>query len=177
MTKAKKETIYRGDALNLGLEQARFPDGSEGTLEIIRHPGGAGAVALDDTGQVCLIRQYRYAADGWLWEVPAGRLEQGEDPLHTAQRELAEEAGLHAAQWQRLTAIFPSPGICDERITLYLARNLSPTDTAHEAQEFIERHWVPLAEAVDWIAQGTITDAKTIVALYAASAYLVTEDR
>jgi ADP-ribose pyrophosphatase len=88
---------------------------------------------------------------------------------------LAEEAGLCAKHWQTLNTIYPSPGICDERISLYLARKLSPVDIAHEAQEFIERHWVPLPEAIDWIAQGTITDAKTIVALYAAWAHLGNE--
>ena len=170
--KLKRESIFEGKALSLGLEQATFPDGSQETLEIVRHPGGAGTVAVDQQGNVCLIYQYRHATDGWLWEVPAGRLEDKEEPLITAQRELVEEVGLLAQQWQVLGSIFPSPGICDERIHLFLADGLSSVPTAHEPTEFIEIHWVSLNEAVDWIQTGKITDAKTIIALCMAQAKL-----
>ena len=158
--------IYRGRALTLNEERVAFPDGSHGTLEIVRHPGGAGAVALDERGRVCLIRQYRYAADGWLWEIPAGRLEPNEAPLLTAQRELAEEAGLRAADWQSLGSLLSTPGVCDERIHLYLARELSAAPMAHEDEEFIEIHWVPFPEAIQWACTGKINDAKTLIALY-----------
>ncbi len=168
--KPKQESIFEGKALSLGLEQATFPDGSQEMLEIIHHPGGAGTVAMDEQGNVCLIYQYRHVMDGWLWEVPAGRLEDREEPLITAQRELVEEAGLLAEQWQVLGSIFPSPGICDERIHLYLAEDLSSTPVAHEPTEFIEIYWVPLNEAIGWIQTGKITDAKTIIALFMAQA-------
>jgi ADP-ribose pyrophosphatase len=170
--KPKRESIYEGKALSLGLEQATFPDGSQETLEIIRHPGGAGTVAIDDKGNVCLIYQYRHAADGWLWEIPAGRLEGREEPLITARRELLEEAGLAAKHWQALGVILPSPGICDERITLFLAGGLSSVPVAHEPTEFIEIHWVPVSEAMAWIQTGKITDAKTIIALFMAQTEL-----
>jgi len=160
-----RERIYSGKALTLERERVRFPDGHRDTLEIVRHPGGAGTLALDDRDRVCLLKQFRFAVGQWLWELPAGRIEPGEPPLHTAQRELAEEAGCVAGQWQALGSIFPSPGICDERIHLYQARDLRPVDTAHEAAEFIEIHWVPLKEAIGWAGDGTITDAKTLAAL------------
>ncbi len=160
------ERLYTGRALILERERVTFPDGHCDTLEIIRHPGGAGALALDDRGRVCLLRQFRFAAGQWLWELPAGRIEPGEPPLLTAQRELAEEAGCQARDWQELGSIFPSPGICDERIFLYQAQGLNPVDTAHEAGEFIEIHWVPLKEAIEWARDGVITDAKTLAALF-----------
>ena len=168
----KRKLVFEGKALSLGLEKASFPDGSTDTLEIIRHPGGAGTVALNQSGQVCLIRQYRYAVDDWLWEIPAGRIEGGEEPQFTAQRELGEEAGISAQEWLPIGSIFPSPGICDERIYLYLARNLSSIDMAHEPSEIIEVHWVPLSESISWIRAGEIVDAKTVIALFCSQAYL-----
>lgn len=157
--------IYQGRALTLNEECVVFPDGQQAMLEIVRHPGGAGALALDDEDRVCLIRQYRYAAGGWLWEIPAGRLEVGEAAQVCAQRELGEEAGLRAESWQPLATLLPSPGICDERIYLFLARELSPLPTAHEAGEYIEIHWLPLAEARAKVCAGEIVDAKTMIAL------------
>ncbi len=157
--------IYQGRALTLNEECVVFPDGQRMVLEIVRHPGGAGALALDDEGRVCLIRQYRYAAGGWLWEIPAGRLETGEAAQACAQRELAEEAGLKAESWQPLATLLPSPGICDERIYLFLARELSPLPTAHEAGEYIEIHWLSLTDALTKVCAGEIVDAKTVIAL------------
>ncbi len=162
---ADRKLIYQGRALTLNEEHVVFPDGKRETLEIVRHPGGAGALALDGEGRVCLIRQYRYAADGWLWEIPAGRLETGEAAQCCAQRELAEEAGVRAACWQPLASLLPSPGICDERIHLFLARDLSPAPTAHEHGEYIEIHWLSLSEALAKVCSGEIVDAKTVIAL------------
>lgn len=164
-TDADRKLIYQGRALVLNEERVTFPDGQQEVLEIVRHPGGAGALALDDTGRVCLIRQYRYAADGWLWEIPAGRLEADEAPQVCAQRELAEEAGLQAGRWQPLITLLPSPGICDERIFLFLARDLSPVPTAHEYGEYIEIHWLTLDDALAQVCAGGIVDAKTVIAL------------
>ena len=161
-------SIYSGRALRLNEETAVYPDGRQGTLEIIRHPGGAAVLALDEDSRVCLIRHYRHAAGGWLWEIPAGRLEPSEPPLATARRELAEEAGLEAGEWRSLGSLLPSPGICDEQIHLFLARQFTPVPLAHEADEYIEIHWLPFAEAVKWAVAGKITDAKTLVALLRA---------
>ncbi len=157
--------IYQGRALTLNEESVTFPDGQQEVLEIVRHPGGAGALALDEEGRVCLIRQYRYAVDGWLWEIPAGRLEVDEAAQLCAQRELGEEAGLRAGHWQSLATLLPSPGICDERIYLFLARDLSPVPTAHESGEYIEIHWLPLNDALAKVCTGEIVDAKTVIAL------------
>jgi len=162
------EEVYRGKALTLNLELANYPDGSNETLEIVRHPGGAGAIAINKQEKVCLIRQYRHAVEDWLWEIPAGKIELEENPLETAKRELLEEAGLTAGTWEALGKVLPSPGICDERIFLYLATDLSEKETAHESTEFIEIHWLPFMESIKMIEDGTITDAKTVISLYNA---------
>jgi ADP-ribose pyrophosphatase len=171
MSKTPK-TLFRGKALTLNLEAVAYPDGSSGTLEIVRHPGGAGVVALTPEQDVYLLRQFRHAAGGWIWEIPAGRIEAGEDPLHTAQRELLEEAGCQAQAWTALGDFLPSPGICDERIYLYLARDLTLLRPAHEGDEFIEVHRLPLADALAWAKQGKIQDAKTLIALYRTQQWL-----
>ena len=141
-------------------------------LEIIRHPGGAAAVALDAQGRVCLLRQYRHAGGGWLWELPAGKLDPGEDPFATARRELIEEAGVEAATWQPLGRMLSSPGVFTEVIHLYLGRDLTPRLLAHEGEEIIEIHWLPLDQALAWCLDGTILDAKTLIGLFRAAAVL-----
>lgn len=166
------QTLYRGKALTLNLEQAELPNGERATLEIIRHPGGAAALALNERGEVCLLRQYRHAAGGWLWELPAGRIEPGESALETARCELAEEAGVNADAWQPLTQCLPSPGICDERLSIFLARGLTPVASRHETHEIIEIHWLPLAQALQWLEAGTLLDAKTMLGLYAVATRL-----
>lgn len=168
----KSTSIYRGRVLEVEHEQVLLPDGGEIELEIVRHPGGAAAVALDDQDRVCLLRQYRHAAGGWIWELPAGRLDPGETSQTTARRELAEEAGLVAGDWIDLGTMHSSPGVCREIIHLWLARDLSPTEQQLEAGELIEVHWLPLSQALDWCLDATITDAKTLVGLYRAGAYI-----
>ena len=138
--------------VDLGIETAVLPDGRPLTLEIIRHPGGAAAVALDEQRRLCLLRQYRHAAGGWIWELPAGKCEQGEDPLFTAQRELQEEAGLCAASWHKLGTTLTSPGFCDEVIHLYLARDLSTVPQQPESHELLESHWIPFDLGLRWHA-------------------------
>jgi 8-oxo-dGTP pyrophosphatase MutT (NUDIX family) len=162
----KRQCIYHSSTLILNRETVSFPDGKEGELEIVRHPGGAAVAAFNDHEEVCLIRQYRHAAGGWIWEIPAGRREPGEDPLHTARRELAEEVGLQAQDWRSLGEMLPSPGIFDERIHLYLAHGLSETPISHDDLEYIEVHWVPFSQAVRWAVDSEIQDAKTLVALF-----------
>lgn len=170
------ERVYAGRVLDVDLDRVRFPDGSIGELEMIRHPGAAAVVALnppgvaEDTGQpiVALLRQYRYAAGGYVWEVPAGKLDAGEPPERCALRELEEETGLKAGRLERLTTIYTTPGFTDEVIHLFLARDLEPGNAGHEACEFIERHDVALRRAVEMVVDGEITDAKTICALLLA---------
>jgi ADP-ribose pyrophosphatase len=114
---------------------------------------------------VCLLRQYRHAASGWLWELPAGKLEPNEPPLNTAQRELVEEAGTEAATWASLGTCLPSPGVLTEVVHLFLATGLTPANTALEAAEVIEIHWIPLQQAFEWAMDGTINDGKTVIGL------------
>ncbi len=175
VTENGRRTIFQGKVVDVGVERVRLPNGREVDLEVIRHPGGAAAVAVDDRQRVCLLRQYRHVAGGWLWELPAGKLDPGEGPAATAERELAEEAGVFAASWDSLGRLHSSPGVFTEIIYLYLARGLSEVDLGHEAEEVIEVHWLPLVDALAWCADGTITDAKTLIGLYRADAALRTE--
>lgn len=163
-----KTLVYRGKIIDLYLEQVTLPNGAVAELEIVRHPGGAAVVAVDPENRVCLLRQYRHAAGGWLWELPAGKLDPGEPPLTTAQRELQEEAGLHAAHWEPLGKIISSPGVFTEVVHLFLARDLESVPTNVEAHEVFEMHWVPWAEALQWARTGEITDAKTLAGLFRA---------
>jgi len=169
---ASRREIFRGRIIDVALETVRLPTGQEVQLEIVRHPGGAAAVALDQDDRVCLLRQYRHAAGGWLWELPAGKLDPGETPFATARRELAEEAGVQAADWLPLGSMVSSPGVFTEVIHLYLGRHLSTQPHAHEGEEVIEIHWLPLRQALDWCLDGTIQDAKTLIGLFRAGAAL-----
>lgn len=160
------KTVFEGRIIKLKLETVRLPNGQEYELEIIHHPGGVGIVAEDADGRLCLLRQYRHVAGGWVWEIPAGKREAGEDPALTARRELLEEAGMVAHTWRRLGETITSPGIFTEVVQLYYATDLSADATAHEAEEVIEVHWLSLPEIRTMIRDGLITDAKTLVAFY-----------
>jgi ADP-ribose pyrophosphatase len=168
----KREPVFEGRMIEVAVETVEMPNGMQVELEIIRHPGGAAAVALDEQERVCLLRQFRHAADGWLWELPAGRIEPDEEPRLTATRELAEEAGVSADDWTDLGPMHSSPGVFTEVIHLWLARGLSQGEPAQHADELIEIHWLPLSQALDWCNDGTITDAKTLIGLYRTQAYL-----
>ncbi|MCB2262688.1 MAG: NUDIX hydrolase [Candidatus Thiosymbion ectosymbiont of Robbea hypermnestra] len=175
--KERRRSIYRGRIVDLGLETVGLPNGESAELEIVRHPGGAAAVALDDQNRVCLLRQYRHASGGWLWELPAGKLEPDETPLVTARRELSEEAGVTADRWTDLGALHSSPGILTEVIHLYLADGLRRAAHDHETHEVIEIHWLPFAQALNWCLDGAITDAKTLIGLFRAQASLSHRER
>lgn len=163
-------SIYRGRIVNLAIERVTLPNGFTTELEIIRHPGAAAVAAIDDRGRVLLLRQYRHAAGGLLWEVPAGTLEPGEEPLACARRELREEGGVEAAELVWLGSIFTCPGFCDEKIHLFWAASLSEVPRQVERDEVIETVVrVPLRQALDMIGGGKIQDAKSIAALYHAS--------
>ena len=114
MKPEKQTTHYRGRIISLTSDEVRLPNGHLASLEVVHHPGGAAAVAIDAQDRVCLLKQYRYVADGWLWELPAGKLEPDEPPLATAQRELVEEAGVSAREWHSLGSYLSSPGVFTE---------------------------------------------------------------
>lgn len=165
-------TVFTGRVITVCKERVQLPNGNEADYEIVHHPGGAAVVALDDANRVCLLRQYRPAGGGWVWELPAGRLEPAEPPAQTARRELAEEAGREAREWQHLGTILSSPGVFDERIHLYLARHLTTVPEHHEPYEVLEAHWVELPVALERALNGEIADSKTIVGLLRAAARL-----
>ncbi len=146
-----------------------LPNGAVAQYEIVHHPGGSAVVALNERNEVALLRQYRPVAEAWLWEVPAGKRDDGEPPLQTAIRELQEEAGVSAANWQELGAIYSSPGIFTEVIHLYLATDLKEVGSSPEEHELFELHWVALDEAIAMAQDGRINDAKTIIALLRAN--------
>lgn len=162
--------VYAGRVVRLDLDTVRLPDGSTAELEVIRHPGAAAIVpcASDPRGPdptILMIRQYRYAAGGPLWEIPAGTLDPGEDPAACARRELREETGASAARLERLTSIFTTPGFTDEVIHLYLASELTSGEPSRERDEFIEVVPQPLSRVLASIRDGEVRDAKTITAI------------
>lgn len=159
------KTVYRGRLLQVLEDEVRLPDGKTARREYIRHPGAAAMVPLLDDETVILIWQYRYSARRHFYEIPAGKIDAGEQPLQTAQRELREECGYDAASWRRLTTLDPCIGYSDERIELYLARDLTRAAHAVEEGEFLEQVTLRVGLALDWVKTGRITDPKTIVGL------------
>ncbi len=163
-------SVYRGKILDVREDTVRFPNGSEGVLEVVRHRGAAAVLPLyrpeecaEGTGpDVILLRQYRYAAGGTLWEAPAGKLDAGEPPEACAARELEEEAGVSASRLVPLTTLLTTPGFSDERIHLFLALGLEESRQALEEHEVIECRRMPLSTAVDMVLAGDIVDGKTV---------------
>ena len=162
--------IYAGRVVRLDVDTVRFPDGSTGELELIRHPGAAAVVpcASDPTGKdptILMIKQFRYATGGTLWEIPAGTLGPGEAPEACARRELLEETGVTAERLDHLTSIWTTPGFTDEVIHLYMATGLKAGTAARERDEFIEVVPQQLSRVLSAIRDGEIRDAKTIAAI------------
>jgi len=164
------ERLYHGRIVSLDRDTVRFPDGSTGQLEMLRHPGASAVVPfLDDPGdtdpRVLLIRQFRHAAEEFIWEVPAGRLDPGETPEACARRELEEETGMRARTLERLTMIYTTPGFTDERIHLFLAHGLEAGTQRREADEFLELHPLRWSEVMALVRSGEIQDGKTLTSL------------
>jgi len=160
--------IHRGIIIDLDVEEVVLPNKKECKMEIARHPGASAIVPLFPDHRVVLIRQYRYITGGYIWEIPAGKLDGKEDPLCCARRELAEEVGYEAQNFEKLTAIWTAPGFTDERIHIYLATGLTPCADNPDFDEIIEVSIKPLEEAVTMIKKGDIVDAKSIIGLQLA---------
>jgi ADP-ribose pyrophosphatase len=172
----KSRRAYTGKVISLDVDVVRFPDGSVGELEMIRHPGASAIVPFlsDPRGedpQVLMIRQYRYAAEGYLLEIPAGRLDPGEDPRDCALRELKEETGCSAEQVDHLFTMYTTPGFTDEKIHLFMATGLVAGESKRESDEFLDLEPMPLSRALELVETGEIKDAKTALGLLFAAGF------
>ena len=167
----ERRPVHKGRIVDLSIDTVRFPDGSTGELELIRHSGAAAVLPVlsdprGDDPQILLIRQYRYAAGGYMLEVPAGRPDrEGEPWEECARRELEEETGLVAGSLELLTTIYTTPGFTDERIHLFVATDLTRGSHRLDADEFLEPVTLPVSEALEKVRDGEIQDGKTIVTL------------
>jgi ADP-ribose pyrophosphatase len=165
-------TVFAGRRIQLQVDRVRLPNGAEHDFEMIHHPGAAAIVPLLGSGDVLMLRQYRYATGGWLLEVPAGTLDAGESPERCAARELQEETGYRAGALQPLGWIWTTPGFTDERIWLYLATDLAGGNQALERDEVLTLERLPLARAAAMATGGEIVDAKSVAALLRAASRL-----
>lgn len=160
-----RRLVYKGPVFWVTSERVIEPSGVRVLREVVRHTGSVVILATTDESRdhkVLLERQYRHAADSYLWELPAGRIDKGEQPLAAAKRELLEETGYRARSWKRILKFYASPGFVAEPMTLFWARDLKPGPAQPEADEVIEQRLVPLSKAVEMVRRGTIRDAKTI---------------
>ncbi len=157
--------IYRGKIVHLFVESATLPNGKTFELEVVRHPGASAVVPLKEDGKVVLIYQYRHAAGGYIYEVPAGKLSPGEAPESCAAREVEEEVGYQVGKLEKLTTIFTAPGFCDEKIHLFLGTDLVFSGQQLGEDEVLQVIEMPFEEAMNRIEDQTIHDAKSIVAL------------
>jgi len=162
--------VYDGKVLALDVDEVLEPGGVHATREVVRHRGSVAALPVHDDGRVLLVRQYRYAVDEEVWELPAGRLDPGETPEGGAARELEEEVGLRPAKLEALTTFFTTPGFCDERIHVFRATALTAVPPRPEADERIEARVFELGETLDMIRRGEVREGKTLIALLLESA-------
>ena len=158
--------VYEGRLLKINKDRVRLPDGGESTREYVVHPGAVTIIALLPDGQLVLERQFRYPHRREFIELPAGKIDAGEDPLATAQRELKEETGYSASEWRHITTIHPLIAYSDERIEIYLAKGLTLAERKLDPGEFLEVFTAMPAEALGWVRAGKITDVKTIIGLF-----------
>lgn len=167
-----RENKFEGRILTVHVDQVTLPDGSAAQREVADHPGGVAVVALDGENNVLLVEQYRYVFGEALLEIPAGKLEKGEDPFTAALRELKEETGAIPAFFQPLGKLYPSPGCYGETLHLFLARNLTFGEASPDQDEFLRVERVPMEELLRRILKNEITDAKTVAGVLKARLYL-----
>ena len=157
--------VYKGPVFWVTTDHVQEPGGVRARRDLIHHSGSVVVLAVDDskpTPRVLLERQYRHAAGSYLWEIPAGRIEPGEQPLHAGKRELLEETGYAAESWRRIFKFYASPGFVAETMSVFLATGLQAGEAHPEADEIIYKRMVPLPQAIRMVMKGTIRDAKTI---------------
>ena len=165
-------TIYEGRVFELVRENVTLENGTTTDVEYIEHPGAAAMVPFWDDNRIVLLKQYRHALKSYIWEIPAGTLDPREEIIDCAKRELVEETGYSAGQWHKLGEITPVPGYSDERIHIYLARQLQPAAQDLDADEVIQVQKVDFSKALEMIGKGEIQDAKSIAGLFMASSWL-----
>ena len=166
--KLQEKPIFSGRIIQVHVDTVELPNGHTSTREVVNHPGGVGILALDQEDRVLTVTQYRYPYGKTLLEIPAGKLERGEDPYQAALRELREETGARTEKLISLGEIYPTPGYCDEIIRLYFARDLSWGETDPDDDEFLQIRRIPLDELADEVLSGKVQDAKTAVAVMKA---------
>jgi len=164
--------VYDGKLLKVRSDSVRLPDGATAEREFIEHPGAVAVIALTDAGELVMERQYRYPLGRDMIEIPAGKIDPGEDPLATARRELMEETGYTAAQWRHVATIHIAIAYSNERIEIYLAKGLRQEGAKLDDEEFLEVFTLPLATALAWVRDGKITDSKTVSGLFWAEKVL-----
>lgn len=159
---AESRRVFDGVLLRLDVDQVSLPDGETAVREVVRHPGGVCVLPLHDDGTVSVVRQFRYPYKEIVTELPAGKLEPGEDPFAAIQRELSEETGFTAGEWHDMGLFYPTPGYTDERLHLYFARKLRPGAAHPDQDEFLECERLSLDQLLDQVMDGTLKDGKTI---------------
>lgn len=171
----KRDILYTGKVFDLIVDHIEYPSGNKGIREIAHHPGGAVAVPIFDDGKVMMVKQHRYPLGKYILELPAGKLNEGEDPELAARRELEEETGWIATKLTKLTSMYTTPGFCDEELHIYLAQGLQQSPDGHKREEgefSMTIHTIPLADAVKMIERNELQDSKTIVGLLLAERFL-----
>lgn len=159
------QTIFEGHIIKVTLDEAELPNGKLAGREVVYHPGGVCVLALDEQGNVPLVRQFRYPIQRLLLELPAGKLDkEAEDQLEAAKRELSEETGVEAGEWTYLGSMLASPGFCDEKIHMYLARDIKHSRQHLDEDEFLNVEVMPFATLLEQVMDGTIEDGKTVAA-------------
>ena len=171
-TTSSSRPEHRGRVIQVFTERLLYANGREYDIDLVRHPGAAAVVAVDNSDRVCLVRQYRHGVQDFLWEIPAGKLDAGESPQVCARRELAEETGVQAKDWTSLGLFIPAPAIFTELIHLYLARDLEIGPPKPDADEDLELKWLPLEEAINLTLSGAWNDGKTALGLCRARYHL-----
>jgi ADP-ribose pyrophosphatase len=164
--------VYDGRLLKVRSDTVRLPDGASAEREYIEHPGAVAVIAVTDAGELVMERQFRYPLGRDMFEIPAGKIDPGEDPLATARRELQEETGYTAAEWTHVATINIAIAYSNEHIEIYLARGLRHAQAKLDDEEFLEVFTLPLATALAWVREGKITDSKTVAGLFWAEKIL-----